>query len=327
MSETLLSVQDLHVRFRTYAGLVHAVNGMSFAIERREIFGLVGESGCGKSVTGLALVRMVPPGGEIAAGRILFHGEDLLAKSETELQRIRGRRIAMVFQDPAASLNPVFTAGEQTVRMIRQHTPLGAREAARHALAMFEAVALPEPPQIFQSYPHELSGGMQQRVMIAMALSCGAELLVADEPTTALDVTIQAQILALLADLRHKQGVSILLITHNLGVVAETCDRVAVAYAGRVVEMGATGDVLFHPQHPYTRGLLGALPRPGQARESLASIPGSVPDGLSPLPGCPFAPRCRATLDSCRHEPPPLVPAGPQGHQVACLRQGQGGGR
>ena len=320
MSEVLLSVQDLHVRFRTYSGVVYAVNGMTFDMRRSEMFGLVGESGCGKSVTGLSIVNMVPRGGEITGGQILLDGKNLLTMGEDELQGIRGKRIAMIFQDPARSLNPVFTVGNQTVRIIRQHLPVSRKEAYRRALETFESVALPDPERIFRSYPHELSGGMQQRIMITMALSCGAEMLIADEPTTALDVTIQAQILALLAELRKTQQISILLITHNLGVVAETCDRVSVAYAGRVAEMGKTDDVLFHSKHPYTQGLLAALPQPASRKAALQSIPGNVPDGLTLLPGCAFYERCPFAMPACLEKPPSLLPVGePQGsHQVAC---------
>jgi oligopeptide/dipeptide ABC transporter ATP-binding protein len=279
MNNHLLHVEDLYVRFKTYAGLVYAVNGMTFDVRRGEMFGLVGESGCGKSVTGLAILRMVPHPGEIVRGSIRFRGQDLLRKSEAEMRKIRGGRIAMIFQDPSASLNPVFTVGDQVTRVIQQHIATSKSEACQRALEMFAAVGLPDPSRIFRTYPHELSGGMQQRVMIAMALSSGAELLIADEPTTALDVTIQAQILALLAELKVRQGVSVLLITHNLGVVAETCDRVGVAYAGGIVETGKTDDVLYRMKHPYTQGLLAALPRPAQRGQALQSIEGSVPDG------------------------------------------------
>jgi oligopeptide/dipeptide ABC transporter ATP-binding protein len=229
----------------------------------------------------------------------------------------------MIFQDPSASLNPVFTTGNQVTRVIRFHLPVGKGEARELALRMFDAVGLPDPPRVFRSYPHELSGGMKQRVMIAMALSSGAELLIADEPSTALDVTIQAQILALLAKLRENQGVSILLITHDLGVVAETCDRVGVAYAGDVVEMGNAGDVLYDMKHPYTQGLLGALPRPTQRGKTLQSIEGSVPDGISLPAGCPFHPRCPHAMDVCLADKPPLVPVGFKGHVAACYLYGQ----
>lgn len=320
MSDVLLSVEDLHVHFNTYAGKVHAVNGMTFDVRRSEIFGLVGESGCGKSVTSLAILNMIPQGGEIAQGRILLDGADVLKMSKNKLQEVRGRRISMIFQDPSISLNPVFTVGNQTMRVISEHMMLPTEQAQRRTLEMYDAVALPDPERIFRSYPHELSGGMQQRVMIAMALACGAELLIADEPTTALDVTIQAQILALLTDLRREQNISILLITHNLGVVAETCDRVGVAYAGTIVEIGKTEDVLFRPQHPYTQGLLGALPRPSTRKRALQSIPGSVPDGLTQPAGCPFAPRCPEVMDICQNSLPNLTSLESAGaeHATAC---------
>ena len=318
MNDSLLSVEDLHVQFSTYAGIVRAVNGISFEVREGEIFGLVGESGCGKSVTGYSVLRMVPHPGEITRGRITFQNEDLLTKSEAEMRRIRGGRIAMIFQDPSASLNPVFSIGNQVTRVIRLHLPVGKGEARELALHMFDSVGLPDPPRVFRSYPHELSGGMKQRVMIGMALSSGAELLIADEPSTALDVTIQAQILALLTQLRENQGVSILLITHDLGVVAETCDRVGVAYAGDIVEMGNAGDVLYDMKHPYTQGLLGALPRPTQRGKALLSIEGSVPDGISLLVGCPFHPRCPHAMDVCLVDKPPLVPVGFRGHVAAC---------
>jgi len=324
MKDNLLSVENLYVRFSTYAGLVHAVNGMTFNVRPGEIFGLVGESGCGKSVTGFAVVRMVPHPGEIVRGRIEFQGEDLIQKSEAEMKDIRGGRIAMIFQDPSASLNPVFSIGNQVTRVIRQHVPVGRDEAHQLALKMFDAVGLPDPKRVFRAYPHELSGGMQQRAMIAMALSSGAELLIADEPSTALDVTIQAQILALLNELRERQGVSILLITHDLGVVAETCDRVGVAYAGSIVEMGQVEDVLYQMKHPYTRGLLAALPRPTHRGQSLQSIKGSVPDGLHMPPGCPFQPRCPEVMDICQVEKPPLLTVGAKEHVAACYLYGEG---
>ncbi|MDH7484763.1 MAG: ABC transporter ATP-binding protein [Anaerolineae bacterium] len=323
MADVLVCVENLHVRFRTYAGVVHAVNGVSFDIRRGETFGLVGETGCGKSVTGLSLLRLVPPPGEIAAGRILFNGEDLLAKSEAEMQRIRGRRIAMVFQDPAATLNPVFSVGEQIMGIIRHHQAVGRDGARRRAMEMLEAVGLPEPERLLRAYPHELSGGMQQRVMIAMALSSGAELLIADEPTTALDVTIQAQILALLVELQRSRRLSILLITHNLGVVAETCERVGVLYAGHLVEVGRTPDVFQAMKHPYTQALLAAIPRPGSHGQPLPAIPGTVPSGLERIPGCAFHPRCPFVMDVCRAEKPPLVSVGEE-HTVACYLYPQG---
>jgi len=318
MNESLLSIQDLHVRFRTYSGTVHAVNGMTFSVRAGEIFGLVGESGCGKSVTGYAALRMVPHPGEIVQGRITFQGEDLAQKSEAEMRNIRGGRIAMIFQDPSASLNPVFTIGNQVTRVIRQHLHVDKAKAHEVALTMLENVGLPDPKRVLRTYPHELSGGMKQRVMIAMALSTGSELLIADEPTTALDVTIQAQILALLTELREKQNVAILLITHDLGVVAETCERVGIAYAGDIVEMGHADDVLYRMKHPYTQGLLGALPRPTQRGQALQSIGGSVPDGLHLPAGCPFHPRCPQAMDICMVEKPAFYPVGSGEHKVAC---------
>jgi oligopeptide/dipeptide ABC transporter ATP-binding protein len=325
MNKPLLSIENLRICFNTYAGRVQAVNGMTFDIRPGEIFGLVGESGCGKSVTGMAVLRMVPYPGEIVEGRVLFHGQNLLQINETEMQHIRGGRIAMIFQDPSASLNPVFSVGNQINRIIRQHTSAGRHEAEQRALEGFDAVGLPDPARILRAFPHELSGGMQQRVMIAMALASGAELLIADEPTTALDVTIQAQILALLTELRKTQGVSILLITHDLGVVAETCDRVGVAYAGSIVEMGHTDDVLYRMKHPYTRGLLAALPTPSHRGQSLQSIEGNVPSGLDIPPGCPFHIRCPEAMDICRKEAPPLVSVGPDRHVAACYLYPQEG--
>jgi oligopeptide/dipeptide ABC transporter ATP-binding protein len=319
MNEPLVSIENLHVRFRTYAGQVHAVNGVSLDIKRGEIFGLVGETGCGKTVTGLSLLRLVPPPGEITTGRITFDGQDILSLSKQEMWNIRGARIAMIFQDPAASLNPVFTVGEQIEMVIRQHQPVTRRVARQRTLEMLEAVGLPDPPQIIGTYPHELSGGMQQRVMVGLALASNASLLIADEPTTALDVTIQAQILTLLTRLKESRGLSILLITHNLGVVAETCDRVAVLYVGHVVEKGRTRDIFKEMKHPYTQGLLAAIPLPGSHGKPLQAISGSVPSGLVVFPGCPFEPRCSFAMKVCRQSPPPLVRVGEE-HYVACYQ-------
>ncbi len=318
MDITILAIEDLHVHFDTYAGTVHAVNGMSLHVVPGEMFGLVGESGCGKSVTGLAALRAVPAPGRIENGRVLFKGEDIMQKSESDMQQLRGGRIAMIFQDPTASLNPLFTAGNQITRQIRQHHNLSKQAAKERALQMFNEVGLPDPQRIYTAYPHELSGGMKQRVMIAMALACGAELLIADEPTTALDVTIQAQILSLLSELRQKEGLSILLITHDLGVVAETCERVAVAYAGRIVESGPVENVLYQTKHPYTQGLLASLPDSAEQGVPLRVIKGNVPDGLNPVPGCPFHPRCPEVMDICREKDPPLIQLQSEGHWVAC---------
>lgn len=314
----LLSIEDLRVQFRTYAGVVQAVNGMTFQVRPSEVFGLVGESGCGKSVTGFAVLRMVPHPGEITGGRITFQGEDLLEKSKDEMAHFRGGRIAMIFQDPSASLNPVFSIGDQMARVIRQHLPLSPAQVNKRVLEMLDAVRLPDPARVARSYPHELSGGMKQRAMVAIALSTGAELLIADEPTTALDVTIQTQILALLTELQEEQDVSILLITHDLGVVAETCHRVGVAYAGDIVEMGEVDDVLYRMKHPYTQGLLASLPRPTQRGQDLQSIEGSVPDGIHLPSGCTFHPRCPQAMEVCSKAKPPLYSVGPKDHVAAC---------
>jgi oligopeptide/dipeptide ABC transporter ATP-binding protein len=267
---------------------------------------------------------MVPHPGEIVEGRITFQGEDLLEKSKDEMAHIRGGRIAMIFQDPSASLNPVFSIGDQMGRVIRRHLLLSSAETRERVLEMLDAVRLPDPARAARSYPHELSGGMKQRAMVAMALSTGAELLIADEPTTALDVTIQTQILALLTELQETQDVSILLITHDLGVVAETCHRVGVAYAGDIVEMGDVDDVLYQMKHPYTQGLLASLPRPTHRGQDLQSIEGSVPDGIHLPPGCPFHPRCPHAMGVCSGAKPPLYSVGREGHVAACYLYSEG---
>jgi peptide/nickel transport system ATP-binding protein/oligopeptide transport system ATP-binding protein len=316
--ERILSVDDLRITFETYAGTIHAVNGMSFDICQGEIFGLVGESGCGKSVTGRAIMRVLTDTGEISGGGITYQRQDLLSKSEGEMKSIRGKQMAMVFQDPSASLNPVFTIGNQINHILRHHTGMDKKAARQRALELFDSVALPDAEDIYQAYPHQLSGGMQQRVMIAMALSSGAELLIADEPTTALDVTIQAQILDLLVDLRDREGIAVLLITHNLGVVSKTCDRVAVAYAGRIVETGPTRKILHNMVHPYTCGLLSALPTRQSKGQLLQPIAGQVPNGLRFPQGCAFAPRCAIARDLCLQSRPEMQKVDDQGHGVAC---------
>jgi oligopeptide/dipeptide ABC transporter ATP-binding protein len=306
MISPLLEVSNLYLEFRTSRGILKALNGITFDVRPGEIFGLVGETGCGKTVTGLSILRLLPGSANIAQGQVNFEGRDLLRISNKEMENVRGGRIAMIFQDPSSSLNPVFTIGEQIERVVRQHLPVSAGAAHTHAAEMLSAVGLPDVNRILESYPHQLSGGMQQRVMIAMALSCRPRLLIADEPTTALDVTIQAQILRLLRDLQSKFDFSVILITHNLGVVAQTCDRLAVLYAGRVAETGTTREIFNNPQHPYTSGLMAAIPRPGLRGKRMAVIAGTVPSNPGAMNGCPFAPRCDHVMERCLVDAPPL---------------------
>ncbi len=317
--EPLLEIRDLVTEFRTEHGWVRAVDGVSFEIPRRATLGVVGESGSGKRVTALSIMRLIAsPPGKIAAGSIRYAGKDLLALPPADMRAIRGNRIAMIFQEPMTSLNPVFTAGEQVAEAVRLHQKKSAREAREAAIRMFELVGIPSPAERVDAYPHQLSGGMRQRVMIAMALACKPDLLIADEPTTALDVTIQAQILELLRSLQRELGMSVLLITHDLAVVAETCDEVVVMYAGRVVERARTADLFAGPRHHYTAGLLRSVPSDQQIADHarLAEIPGMVPS-LAELPaGCKFVDRCPAAQDVCRREEPPLVQLGAS--QVRC---------
>lgn len=317
MDHPLVIVRDLRLQFRTYAGIVHALNGIDLEIHERDMLGLVGETGCGKSMTGLSILGLVPRGGEIVSGTVRFRGEDLLTKPESYMQQVRGARIAMVFQDPATSLNPLFSIGQQLETVMRRHHPAAKNEMRDRALELLKVVELPDPARILDTYPHELSGGMKQRASIAIALSCGADLLIADEPTTDLDVTVQAQILDLLRRLRETQGIAILMITHDLSVVAETCQRVAVLYAGLVVESGPVDDVLFEAKHPYTRALLKASPKRSSRGQPLQAIPGTVPSGLQPLEGCSFAPRCPQAMEICS-QPPPRVSVAPA-HAVYCF--------
>jgi peptide/nickel transport system ATP-binding protein len=314
----LLEVKDLHLEFRTSRGVHQALVGVSFEVQKGEIFGLVGETGCGKTVTGLSVLRLLPRSARIPQGQIAFDGNDLLQLSRKEMEAVRGGEIAMIFQDPSSSLNPVFTIGSQIERVVRQHLPMSSAEAHQHAAEMLEAVGLPDVKRILASYPHQLSGGMQQRVMIAMALSCRPRLLIADEPTTALDVTIQAQILRLLRDLQQKMDFSVILITHNLGVIAQTCDRLAVLYAGNVVESGTTRDIFNNPQHPYTRGLMNAIPKPGSRGKKMAAILGTVPSNPGEVVGCAFAPRCEFAYERCTLETPSLFDV-EENHNSACF--------
>ena len=299
----LLEVKNLQTHFRTRAGLVRAVDGVSFQLERGELLGLVGESGCGKSVTALSLLRLVAPPGKIVGGEILFDSVDLLKLSESKMRAIRGDDVAMIFQDPMTSLNPVYTVGEQIAEALRLHRKLSRKQAKAAAIEAMREVSIPDPARRVDDYPHQLSGGMRQRVMIAMALACDPKLLIADEPTTALDVTIQAQILELLDGLRQTRELAVLLITHDLGVVAEVADRVAVMYTGRIVEESPVAELFARPKHPYTEGLLRSVPKLTQAEaqkvERLQTIEGTVPK-LTDLPaGCHFAPRCPHRMPRC----------------------------
>lgn len=317
MSDTVLSVHDLKVHFFTYDGVVQALESVSFEIERGEVFGLVGETGCGKTVTGLSVLRLLPPNAKILSGKVLLRNEDLLGKTEDEMRKIRSSGISMIFQDPASSLNPVFSLQNQMMRIIAEHSPSSKSDANARLLRMLEEVGLPDPARVLGLYAHELSGGMQQRVMIAAALLCKPYLLIADEPTSAIDVTIQAQILTLLKQLRKDTGLSILLITHNMGVVAETCDRVGVMYAGSMVETGSVRDVLKDPRHPYSRALLAAIPKPDVERKPLKEIKGTVPSLLNPPKGCRFHPRCPYATEICTDTIPTLTSLAGV-HQVSC---------
>ncbi len=324
--EPLLAVDNLVTTFRTESGVVRAVDGVSFTVAAGETLAVVGESGCGKSVTSLSVLRLVPnPPGRIEAGRIRFRGQDLLQLPEREMRAIRGNEISMVFQEPMTSLNPVFTVGAQIGEAIALHQKVGKTEARTRAIEMLKRVGIPAPEQRVDEYPHQLSGGMRQRVMIAMALSCNPALLIADEPTTALDVTVQAQILELIASLQESMGMAVLLITHDLGVVAEVADRVAVMYAGRIVEYAPVADIFARPQHPYTVGLLESLPAMSAGRDRLRVIPGTVPNPAEFPSGCPFHPRCAIAVAACSGALPALemAPGGDSAHQVRCFRAGE----
>ncbi len=317
-SQPLLRVRDLVTVFETVEGPLRAVDGVGFEIGVAETVALVGESGCGKSVTALSLLGLVDPPGRVAEGSIEFRGRELRGLSERELRSVRGREIAMVFQEPTTSLNPVMTVGRQVVEVFQVHQRLDRGAARRRTAELFALVGIPAPEERLDQYPHQLSGGMRQRVMIAMAIACQPALLVADEPTTALDVTIQAQILDLLEKLRRDLRLSILLITHDLAVVAETAQRVVVMYAGQVVEQAGVRALFAEPLHPYTRGLLDSLPRPGAGDAPLQAIPGVVPDLRRLPPGCRFAERCPRVFDRCREQPVPLL-VRPDGRSVRCL--------
>ncbi len=321
INERMLEVRGLKTYFFTEDGVVKAVDGVDFYVNRGEVLGLVGESGCGKSVTSFSVMRLVGIPGKIVEGEIIFDGRSLLELSESEMTRIRGNRISMIFQQPTSCLNPVFKVGDQISEVLDIHQSLGKEKGRERAIELLKMVGISEPEKRVDSYPHELSGGMAQRVMIAMALACVPELLIADEPTTALDVTIQAQILDVLSDMRAKMDTAIILITHDLGIVAEMCERVAVMYAGRVVEESDVNTIFAEPKHPYTVGLIGSVPVLGVVKDRLDVIPGSVPNLVNLPPGCQFAPRCRArvehNLEICTREEPQLKPVSP-GHTVRC---------
>lgn len=306
--EHLLEVEDLHVSFKTYAGVVKAVQGVNFVVREGETIGIVGESGCGKSVTAKSIMKLLPsPPASYERGSIRLNGKELLEANEKEMQMIRGNQMSMIFQDPMTSLNPTSKIGKQIIEAIVNHEDIGLKDARRRALRMLELVGIPQPSKRIDQYPHEYSGGMRQRAMIAMALACNPKLLIADEPTTALDVTIQAQMLELMKSIQEKTGTAIILITHDLGVVAEMCDRVVIMYAGQVVETGPAKELFAKPQHPYTRGLLKSVPRLDTDRkEPLHPIVGSPPDLFDPPKGCSFYPRCHYAMRLCKDYDPKL---------------------
>jgi peptide/nickel transport system ATP-binding protein len=318
----LLDIRGLKTHFTTDDGVVQAVDGVDLSIERGETLGVVGESGCGKTVTAMSVLKLIPmPPGRIVSGQILYQGRDLVPLDTAAMDRIRAKDIAMVFQEPMTSLNPVYTVGEQIAEVLRKHEDLGRKAAIEKTVEMLRLVQIPNPDKRFNDYPHQFSGGMRQRVMIAMALSCNPKLLIADEPTTALDVTIQAQILELLQDMKQRFGMAIMLITHAMGVVAETAQRVVVMYAGKVIEEAPVERLFANPRHPYTQGLIRSIPRIDTAathKTRLEAIPGVVPSLLNPPPGCRFAARCRYAMAKCREAVPPLIDIG-GGHKVACV--------
>lgn len=313
----LLDVENLQTEFKVKRGTVKAVNNVSFGVEKGEILAIVGESGSGKSVTSLSVMGLIREPGKVTGGKIMFHGENLVEKSNKEMNKIRGDKISMIFQEPMTSLNPVYKIGDQIMESILTHTDLSKAEAKKTAIKMLDLVGIPSPEQRMEDYPHQMSGGMRQRVMIAMALSCNPEVLIADEPTTALDVTIQAQILELIDRLRNKIGMAVLLITHDLGVVAETADRGVVMYCGKIVEQADVKDIFTNPLHPYTKGLLESIPRLEEDRERLYMIKGMVPDPTELPKGCSFADRCENCMEKCKEHMPALVDVG--GRKVRCF--------
>jgi peptide/nickel transport system ATP-binding protein len=322
MAEALLDIRDLKTWFKTDDGMVQAVDGVSIRIDRGETVGIVGESGCGKTVTARSVLKLIDmPPGRFEGGQILWQGRDLIPLGPAEMDKIRATEIGIIFQEPMTSLNPVYTVGGQIAEVLRQHEKLTQKQAIDRATEMLQLVNIPNPAKRVHDYPHQFSGGMRQRVMIAMALACKPKLLIADEPTTALDVTIQAQILELMQEMKDRLGMSIMLITHAMGVVAETCQRVVVMYAGKVVEEAPVEALFGDPRHPYTKGLIRSIPRVDRAatsKERLEAIPGSVPSLLNPAPGCRFAGRCKFVEDICLTSMPPLKEVAP-GHRVRCV--------
>jgi len=320
-AKTVLEVKDLQTYFKTDAGIVKAVDGVSFTIHEGETLGIVGESGSGKSVTNLSIMRLIPsPPGKIVGGQVLFEGKDILKMTESEMRDIRGDKISMIFQDPMTSLNPFLKISTQMIETIRLHNPeMGKKEALERSIEMLKLVGIPSPEKRINSYPHQFSGGMRQRVMIGQALSCDAQVLLADEPTTALDVTIQAQILELIAKINNEMGTAVILVTHDLGVVAGMCDKVCVMYAGRIVETALTDDLYAKPAHPYTEGLIKSVPRMDTANKDkrLFSIEGQPPNVIDLPPCCPFHPRCHKAMKVCEHAYPPQKNLGNH-HEVAC---------
>jgi len=319
MTDPILSVRNLSVRYRSKDEVVHAVDDVSFDLRRGEVLALIGESGAGKSTVAMSVLRLLAPGAELLGGEVHYAGMDLLAMDERSLRTLRGRRIAMIFQDPVAGLNPVLSVGSQVEEMLTSHLDIGKKEAKKRALDILYDVGLSDPARVAKSYPFQLSGGMCQRVMIGIATALDPEVLVADEPTSALDVTVQAQIFYQLDRLRDSRGTSILLITHDFGVVAQVADEVGVMYGGRLVETGNVVEMMKSPLHPYTHALLGTLPRIHEAQQQLTAIPGSPPELAAPAEHCAFAPRCLKAMNVCKSEPPPALTAGEShGHPVAC---------
>ena len=318
----LLEVKDLHTSFYTPAGEVKAVNGVSFSMNQGDVLGIVGESGSGKSVTAYSIMGLTAYPGRLVGGTVWFNGHQIDKMTEKEFRKIRGNEVSIIFQDPMTSLNPVYTIGNQIVEVILLHTKKTKQEAWARAKELLELVGINEPDRRLKQYPHELSGGMRQRVMIAIALACEPKLLIADEPTTALDVTIQAQILELMNDLRHKLGMSIIMITHDLGVVAQMCEKIAVMYAGHIVEYGTTDEIFYNPQHEYTKGLINSIPKlNAEEKERLAPIEGQPVDLLNPPAGCPFAPRCKSCMKVCLNKMPPRTELSDTHYTYCWLRQ------